>query len=226
MKVLGISGSPRRNHTTERLVKTILDATKLETELISLHGMVINGCICCLGCVEDNVCKVRDDYTPLMRKVREADAIVVGAPNYFGRVNALTHAFLERFYCFRHDKEGNGGMKLSGKLGAIASVGGGGKWEMPGRGIKMYEIAGNDIKGFFDYNEIECVGAVAAQGAVACFSCGYGEVCRASGVKKFFGQDAKIDPAIIPCLDKQPEILDKAKKLGETLWERLRKKSN
>ncbi|MGR3175226.1 MAG: flavodoxin family protein [Candidatus Scalindua sp.] len=221
MKILGISGSPRKSHTTEGLVKAILDATGLETELVSLHDKVINGCICCLGCVEDNVCKVRDDYIPLMHKVLNADAIVIGAPNYFGRLNALTHAFLERFYCFRHDKDGLGGMKLSGKIGAIASVGGGGEWEMPGRDKKMYEIAGEDIKGFFDYNEIECVGTVEAQGAVPCFSCGYGEVCSVSGVKAFFGQDAKISPEIIPCLDKQPEVINKAKSLGKALRERL-----
>ncbi len=221
MKVLGISGSPRKSHTTEGLVKTILDATGLETELISLHNMTINGCICCLGCVEDNVCKVRDDFIPLMHKVLEADAIVIGAPNYFGRLNALTHSFLERFYCFRHDKDGNGGMKLSGKIGAIASVGGGGEWEMPGRDIKMCEIAGDDIKGFFDYNEVECVGSVAAQGAVACFSCGYGEICSVSGVKMFFGKDVKISSEIIPCLEKQPGIIDKAKSLGNVLRDRL-----
>jgi hypothetical protein len=203
------------------LVRTILDATSLETELISLHGKKINGCICCLGCVEDNICKVEDDYIPLMDKVLEADAIVIGAANYFGRLNALAHSFLERFYCFRHDKDGHGGMRLSGKLGAIASVGGGGEWEMPGRDSKMYEIAGGDVKGFFDYNEIELVGVVEAQGAVPCFSCGYGEVCSVSGVKAFFGQDAKITPEIIPCLEKQPEVIDKAKTLGKALRERL-----
>ena len=32
MKVLGISGSPRKSHTTEGLVKAILAATGLETE--------------------------------------------------------------------------------------------------------------------------------------------------------------------------------------------------
>ncbi len=226
MKVLGISGSPRKSHTTEELVKVVLDATGLETELISLHDMTINGCICCLGCIDDNVCKIRDDYIPLMKKVLEADAIVVGAPNYFGRLNALTHAFLERFYCFRHDKDGHGGMRLSGKIGAIVSVGGGGEWEMPGRDMKMYDIAGDDIKGFFDYNEIECVGAVAAQGAVACFSCGYGEVCSVSGVKKYFGEDAKISSEIIPYLEKQPEAIDKATLLGKALRERLNKNYN
>ena len=224
MKVLGISGSPRKSETTAGLVRTILNATGLETELISLHGKKINGCICCLGCVEDNVCKVQDDYIPLMHKVLEADAIVIGAANYFGRLNALAHSFLERFYCFRHDKDGHGGMRLSGKLGAIASVGGGGEWEMPGRDSKMYEIAGEDVKGFLDYNEIELVGTVEAQGAVPCFSCGYGEVCSVSGVKAFFGQDAKITPEIIPCLEKQPEVIDKAKTLGKTLRERLKDK--
>ncbi|MHC4182780.1 MAG: flavodoxin family protein [Planctomycetota bacterium] len=224
MKVLGISGSPRKSQTTEGLVKTVLDATGLETELISLHGKKINGCICCLGCVEDNICKVQDDYIPLMDKVLKADAIVIGAANYFGRLNALAHSFLERFYCFRHDKGGHGGMRLSGKLGAIASVGGGGEWEMPGRDSKMYEIAGGDVKGFFDYNEIELVGVVEAQGAVPCFSCGYGEVCKVSGVKAFFGQEAKITPEIIPCLEKQPEVIDKAKALGKALRERLKDK--
>ena len=97
MKVLGISGSPRKSHTTEELVRIILDATGLETELISLHDMTINGCICCLGCIEDNVCKVRDDYIPLMHKVLDADAIVVGAPNYFGRLNASHTHFLSGF---------------------------------------------------------------------------------------------------------------------------------
>ena len=225
MKVLGISGSPRKSQTTEGLVKTVLDATGLETELISLHGKKINGCICCLGCVEDNICKVQDDYILLMNKVLKADAIVIGAANYFGRLNALAHSFLERFYCFRHDKDGHGGMRLSGKLGAIASVGGGGEWEMPGRDSKMYEIAGGDVKGFFDYNEIELVGVVEAQGAVPCFSCGYGEICKVSGVKAFFGQDAKITPGIIPCLEKQPEFIGKAKSLGKTLRERLENKT-
>lgn len=221
MKVLGISGSPRKSQTTEGLVKTILEATGLETELISLHGKQINGCICCLGCVPDNICKVKDDYLPIMEKVLEADAIVIGAANYFGRLNALAHALLERFYCFRHDKEGNGGLRLSGKLGAIASVGGGGDWEVPGRDIKMGEVAGEDIKGFFTYNEIELVGVVEAQGAVPCFTCGYGEICSVSGVKGFFGKDAKITPEITPCLEKQPEVIVKAMKLGKTLRDRL-----
>jgi hypothetical protein len=82
-----------------------------------------------------------------------------------------------------------------------------------------------DVKGFFAYNEIECVGSVTAQGAVPCFSCGYGDVSRISGVKRFFGgDDSKASSEIIPCLDKQPEVISEAKSLGKTLRERLNKK--
>ncbi len=212
MKVLGISCSPRKNQTTEKLVKIVLDATELEYELISLHGKNIGACICCLGCLKDNRCKVKDDYLPLMEKIFEADALVIGAPNYFGKANALTHCLLERLYCFRHDADGKVGMLLSGKLGAIVSVGGG-KPELPV----------NDIKEYFDYNNIETVGSVVGTGAVACFSCGYGETCTISGFRLFYGNDAKMSPDLIPCLDKQADVVENAKQLGIKLKNTLTK---
>lgn len=91
MKVLGISGSPRRNQTTEGLVEAVLSTVGCETELISLADKTVGPCIACLGCVEDNVCKVDDDIAE----------------------NGLTHCFLERFYQFRH----RGGREVAGKLG-------------------------------------------------------------------------------------------------------------
>ncbi len=42
-------------------------------------------------------------------------------------------------------------------------------------------------------------------------------------IKKFFGKDTKITPDIIPCLEKQPELIQKARTLGKTLGERLKK---
>ncbi len=42
-------------------------------------------------------------------------------------------------------------------------------------------------------------------------------------MKAFFGKDAKLRPESIPCLDKQPEVINKAKLLGKTLREKLKK---
>ncbi len=71
MKVLGISGSPRKESQSGvyRLVRTVLENTGCEYDLVSLKGKSISGCIACLGCVEDNVCKVKDDLTPLRDKI-------------------------------------------------------------------------------------------------------------------------------------------------------------
>ena len=104
MKVLGISGSPRKEDTSGvyKLVRTVVENTGCEYEILSLRGKQISGCIACLGCAKDNICKVKDDLEPLREKLVEADAFVIGAPNYFNGMSALTHAFLERWYQFRH----------------------------------------------------------------------------------------------------------------------------
>ncbi|MBW2370781.1 MAG: flavodoxin family protein, partial [Deltaproteobacteria bacterium] len=54
MKILGISGSPRKvdQSGVYKLVKTILENTQCDYELVSLKGKKISGCIACLGCVK------------------------------------------------------------------------------------------------------------------------------------------------------------------------------
>jgi multimeric flavodoxin WrbA len=207
MKVLGISGSPREDQSTDRLVKEVLSTVGLETEFISLAGKNIGPCIACLGCVKDNMCKVKDDMQPLREKIVSADAYVIGAANYYSILNALSHCFLERFYQFRHQE----GKAVAGKLGVAVGVGG-------SSGDQVVEI----IKTFFQYNQIECIGSVSAQGAASCFTCGYGETCKVGAVHMFFGPDTKITPEIIPDLDKQPEKLEAARQLGQQLGKRLK----
>jgi multimeric flavodoxin WrbA len=207
MKVLGVSGSPRKDKSTDRLVQEVLGAVGVETEFISLAGKRIGPCIACLGCVKDNVCKVDDDMTQLRDKIVEADAYVIGAANYFSMLNGLSHCFLERFYQFRHRE----GKAVAGKLGIAVGIGG-------SSGDRVVE----NIQTFFQYNQIECIGAVSAQGAASCFTCGYGETCKAGAIHKFFGPGTKITPEIIPGLSKQPEKLEEARAAGRALGERLR----
>ena len=73
-----------------------------------------------MGCVQDNVCKVDDDMAALRDKIVEADAYVIGSPNYYSTLNVKTHAFMERLFQFRH-QEGN---MLWGKLAVAVGVGG------------------------------------------------------------------------------------------------------
>ena len=102
MKVLGISGSPRKGSTTDQLVQEVLSGVECETQFVSLAGKKIGPCIACLGCVKDNVCVLKDDLAELRQQIVDADAYVIGAANYFSMLNGLTHCFLERWYQFRH----------------------------------------------------------------------------------------------------------------------------
>lgn len=207
MKVLGISGSPRRNRTTDGLVEAVLSTVGCETEFISLADKTVGPCIACLGCVEDNVCKVDDDMTELREAIVAADAYVIGGPNYYSTLNGLTHCFLERFYQFRH----RDGREVAGKLGVAVGAAGQGR-----------EIPIQVIKTFFEYHGIECVDDVSAIGPPSCFICGYGESCEVGAIHKFYGAGTRITEEITPDLSKQPEQLDAAHEAGRRLGERLR----
>ena len=104
MKILTISGSPRikKRSSTLKLVQAVAENTECEYELVSLAGKKIQGCIGCLGCADDNICKLKDDFTPLRDKIVEADAYILGGCNFFSTLNANMHCFLERWYQFRH----------------------------------------------------------------------------------------------------------------------------
>ena len=182
-------------------------ASGCEYEYISLRGKNIAGCIACLGCVKDNICKVEDDLAPLREKIVEADAYVIGAPNYYTGLNALTHALLERWFQFRHQA----GNLLWGKL-AVAMGVGGSKGQAPA----------DDIEKFLAYNFIETVAKVAGQGAASCFTCGYGETCAVGIPRMLLGEGVKITPDIIPDVSKQPEVMQAAAEAGKLLGERLR----
>ena len=210
MKILGISGSPRKNGKSGvfTLVQTVLDHTGMEYEMISLRNKKISGCIACLGCVKDNVCKVEDDFNALRDKIVEADAYVLGGPNYFSTLNVISHAFLERFYQFRH-QEGN---LLMGKLAVAVGVSG-----TAGAG----RFPADEIEKFFLYNFIETVAKVTGQGTASCYDCGYGETCRI-GITAFnHGPGTKIAPEIIPNVKKQDDVINAAAEAGRLLAGRL-----
>ncbi len=209
MKVLGICGSPRKETIsgTYRLVRMVVEATGCDYEVVSLKGMRISGCIACLGCVEDNLCKIEDDLTPLRGKIIQADAYVIGAPNYYSGLNAATHALLERCFQFRHQE----GSLLWGKLGVAIGVGG-----------TTGQFPADEIEKFFLYNFIETVAKVIGRGAASCYSCGHGETCKV-GIPYFLhGEGARITPEAIPDVIKLSEVVKAAVNAGKLLGQRLR----
>ena len=102
MLVLGINGSPHRNGNTAVMLEWVLDEVGregLETEVFSLAGKQLAGCIDCRRCFanKDRKCGgAEDSLNEVLEHILAADAVVIGAPTYFANVPANVKALLER----------------------------------------------------------------------------------------------------------------------------------
>ncbi len=100
LKILGVSGSPRKNGNTTKMVQRALDGAAavsgVETELYELAGRKINFCISCYKCLEKGECVFDDDLGAFIKKYLEADGIIWGAPVYHISVPASMKALLDR----------------------------------------------------------------------------------------------------------------------------------
>ena len=102
MRVLGISGSPRRGGNTDILVNAALEvvaAEGIETEFLSLADRPIKPCVACRGCMTaDTIRCVQEDpaFEGMIERFMAADGILVGSPVYFGSATPQTMALLDR----------------------------------------------------------------------------------------------------------------------------------
>jgi len=104
MKILGISGSSRIKHTNYML-KTLLDATGADYELINLKDRKINSCQNCKSCHKSFECVQKDDMQEIYPKLIEADVIVLGSPTYFDNVSGIIKNFMDRCLPFYFSKK-------------------------------------------------------------------------------------------------------------------------
>ncbi|MFQ5863366.1 MAG: flavodoxin family protein [Candidatus Brocadiales bacterium] len=212
--ILGISGSPIKDSNTDRLIKMILHATEMEWGFIKLSTLDIHPCNACKGCVSDNQCKQIDDWQSISDKVLEAQALVIGGYSPYGSLDARTKTFLERMYCFRHQKA------LSrGKLGVAVAVG------VNEKGVPGADRAAEQIAHFMRMEEMEVLGQVTASGNVPCLSCGYGTECPTSAIPWVFGKVDRITEDMFKRVEDQTEVIELAIRLGRQIRERLYKRT-
>lgn len=102
MNVVAFNGSARRDGNTAILVRRALEELEkegIETELVQLAGERIRGCTACRGCVanQDGRCTIDDDVVnECIRKMVEADGIILASPTYFADVSAEMKALIDR----------------------------------------------------------------------------------------------------------------------------------
>ncbi len=103
MKTIILNGSPRKNWNTAQLLKSAqkgAESVGAETEYIDLYDLSYSGCRSCLACKRQGAkrchCFWKDDLSPVIDRVFQSDALIIGSPIYFGDTTSQFHAFLER----------------------------------------------------------------------------------------------------------------------------------
>jgi len=72
-----------------------------ETEMAHLYDFTYKGCNSCFACKLINgnsygQCCINDEISPILKKIKNADAIVLGSPIYLGSITGEMKSFMER----------------------------------------------------------------------------------------------------------------------------------
>lgn len=100
IKLLGISGSPRKK-STDYVVREALryaqEKYDVETDYFSARGKNMQFCIHCDYCIRKKKgCIHKDDLVELYDKMLWADAWIIGTPVYQGTLSAQTKTIMDR----------------------------------------------------------------------------------------------------------------------------------
>jgi len=178
MKVIGFSaGSAGRDGNVDRMVKAILDKSGHEVEFVKLTDLNFSGCKGCVQlCARPQVCMLGDDAQPYYEKIKEADAVVIGAPVYFGAIASTALAFIERFFGYRHVD-----IPIEGKPLVTVIAGG---MELDPAVDQLHKMLNA-----FQANVIETVKFESK--VPPCLKCGRHKECEIGGLYKMQGEAAK-----------------------------------
>jgi len=112
-KALYISGSPRRGSNTDALLERV--QAVVPGEFIKLPDLAIEPCRACWTCQTREQCVIEDELTPILARLVEVDALVLGSPVYFNNVSSAMKAFIDRTWSLRG--------RLRNKIGGAVVVG-------------------------------------------------------------------------------------------------------
>ncbi len=148
MKVLALNGSPKPSGNTATSLKVVceqLEKEGIETEIITIGNKDIRGCLGCGQCFKNKnlKCIIDDSANEVIKKMAEADGLIISSPVYYAGVNGTMKSFLDRaFYVLG----ANGGLmrhKVGASVVAVRRSG----------GVTTF----NELNHFLNYSEMVLV---------------------------------------------------------------------
>lgn len=125
MKILIINASPRSKGLISRMLNIMAEEARsagAEVEQVTVHRLLIHPCIGCMNCRRDNACRLpEDDAQRTLTKIREADALIVGSPCYWGNMNGYLKVLFDRMV-YGLIGEGRNGLPIPKHRGKTAAI--------------------------------------------------------------------------------------------------------
>ena len=102
--ILALNGSPRVKGNTATMLNSALEGAAsvgAETRLIQLYSLSYRGCMSCFSCKlkkgRHGHCAMKDELSPVLEMMEQADAIIFGSPGYYSNVTPEMLALEQRF---------------------------------------------------------------------------------------------------------------------------------
>ncbi|MGI6168462.1 MAG: flavodoxin family protein [Christensenellales bacterium] len=130
MKVVAFNGSPHEKGNTYAAIRMVgeeLEREDVELEVVQVGKHAIRGCLACNVCFKkrDGCCVIQDDpVNGWIRKLEEADGVILGSPVYYAALSGTMKCFLDRAF---YVATANGGLfrhKVGASVVAVRRCGG------------------------------------------------------------------------------------------------------
>ena len=101
MKILVITGSPRKNGNSSTLEEHFIRGAReagLEVVRFVAAFRDVHPCVCCNRCGMNGPCVFKDDFEFVRRHIVDAGMVVFATPMYYFGISAQIKAVIDRFY--------------------------------------------------------------------------------------------------------------------------------
>ncbi|MBO7366436.1 MAG: flavodoxin family protein [Bacteroidales bacterium] len=100
MRILILNGSPRKKGLVSQMLGIMKEEAERkgnEVELIAANDLQVKPCIGCMVCRTKSACALpEDDSQRVLKKLQEADAVIIGAPCYWGNIPGQLKLLFDR----------------------------------------------------------------------------------------------------------------------------------
>ncbi len=101
MKILVITGSPRKNGNSNTLADNFIKGAKEKGHNIVRFDSAfknVHPCVACNKCGMDGDCVFNDDFNYIKENIVDSDMVVFATPMYYFGISAQLKAVIDRFY--------------------------------------------------------------------------------------------------------------------------------